>query len=69
MYRYEMKKTTTKHSNKHSSDDERPKITNGIFGIQAIKAGVDKCVCTHLYPRHLRDTFFKKNVKQDKLWF
>lgn len=53
-----MKTTTTKHSNKHSLDDERPKIMNGIFGIQAIKAGIDQCVCTYLYPRHPRDTFF-----------
>lgn len=32
---------------------------NGIFGVQAIKAGVDHRVCTYLYPRHPRDTFLK----------
>lgn len=40
-------------ANKHSTVDEWPKITIGIFGIQAIKAGVDQCLCIFISKRYI----------------
>lgn len=47
-------------ANKHSTVDERPKITIGIFGIQAIKAGVDQCL--YIFISKAPKRYILKNV-------
>lgn len=46
-------------ANKHSTVDERPKITIGIFGI-AIKAGVDQCL--YIFISKAPKRYILKNV-------